>query len=330
MKTTYTLLLICFLNILNAQYSITQASMPLPGDIETQFTLDSNNLHLGTPGINQIWNYSSITSSMAPTTLTYIPVSSVPNGTLFSNATIGVDAGSGYYDMYNLNGKKEYLGNATSTFSDCAVYNDPFKFFNLPFTYGSTSSDTFKYTTALDTSVGSVSVNGNGRGTLILPTFTLTNVLRLHYTFNYTFSGSFTGTLTGEQVEYYSASNKFTILSVGTSTFNSSFGTSTSKSGTSNGAYFTGIKENKTPFVFSVFPNPVTNNELTINLTQNTDYPASICIRNVIGQTIATYEYTFSASNTNLKINTANFDKGIYLIEIKTREGSLSKKIIIE
>jgi len=331
MKTIYSLILICFLNLLSAQYTITSSTMPLLGDIDTQFYLDSNNLHLGTNGINQIWNYAAITSSVSPNTSTYVAISSVPNASLFPNSTIALEYGAGgFYEMYNMNGKKELLGTASSTLSSCLVWDNPFKYFDLPFTYGSSSSDAFKFVQFGDTFSGNIIANGNGRGTLIMPTYTLSNVLRVEYTFNYVVTGTNPGAYNGIQVEYYSAVNKFPILSIGTGTYSGTFGNSVNKNGSANGAYFTGIKEDKTPFIFSVFPNPVTNNELTINLNQNTDYPASICIRNVIGQTIATYEYTFSASNTNFKINTANFDKGIYLIEIKTKEGSLSKKIIIE
>ncbi|MBL7895738.1 MAG: T9SS type A sorting domain-containing protein [Bacteroidia bacterium] len=331
MKSTYTLFLICFLNILNAQYSITQSAMPLPGDVDTQFYLDSNNLHLGTSGINQVWNYSSITSSMSPNTSTYVAISSVPNASLFPNATIALEYGAGgFYEMYNMNGKKEYLGTASSTLSNCAVWNNPLRYYNVPFAYGNSSSDSFNFFQSGDTYNGTISANANGTGVLIMPTYTLSNVLRIQYAFSYTITGTNPGNYVGTQVEYYAAANKFPILSVGHGTYSGTFGTSVNKNGSANGAYFTGMKEDKTPFIFSLFPNPVTNNELTINLTQNSDYPASICIRNIIGQTIATYEYTFSASNTNFKINTANFDKGIYLIEIKTKEGSLSKKIIIE
>lgn len=331
MKSTYTILLICFLNILNAQYSITQSSMPLPGDVDTQFNLDTNNLHIGTSGINQVWNYSSITSSLSPSTSTYIATSSVPNASLFPNATIALENGtSGYYEMYDMNGKKEYLGSASPTLSNCVVWNNPSKFYNVPFAYGNSSSDSFNFILGGDTYNGTISANANGTGVLIMPTYTLTNVLRIQYAFTYTITGANPGNFVALQVEYYSAANKFPILSVGSGTYNGTFGTSVNKNGSANGAYFTGIKENKTPFIFSVWPNPVTNNELTINLTQNTDYPASICIRNVIGQTIEIFEHTFSASNNNFKINTADYDKGMYLIEIKTKEGSLSKKIIIE
>lgn len=122
MKTTYTLLLLCLLNFSFAQHAITQSSMPLPGDIDTQFNLDSNNLHLGTSGVNQIWNYASITSSTSPNTSTYVAISVVPNASLFPTATIGLESGTGgYFEMYDMNGKKEYLGTANATFSNCII-----------------------------------------------------------------------------------------------------------------------------------------------------------------------------------------------------------------
>ncbi|WP_313383890.1 S8 family peptidase [Chishuiella sp.] len=72
----------------------------------------------------------------------------------------------------------------------------------------------------------------------------------------------------------------------------------------------------------TVYPNPVIN-DLSINLPSNINN-AQINIINITGQTVLK---TDVKQNYN-KINLSNLPKGVYIIEIKTTSGTLTKKII--
>lgn len=74
--------------------------------------------------------------------------------------------------------------------------------------------------------------------------------------------------------------------------------------------------------LLTVYPNPVVN-ELSINLPSNIK-EAQINIVDVTGRTVITNKVTKSSD----KINVSNLAKGVYIVEIKTTNGTVTKKII--
>jgi hypothetical protein len=71
-----------------------------------------------------------------------------------------------------------------------------------------------------------------------------------------------------------------------------------------------------------LYPNPATDqvnikSELTIE---------TITIYNFAGQVVLTE----TVNSTTYRINTSNFDAGIYLFQIEAEEGKIAKRIIIE
>ena len=71
-----------------------------------------------------------------------------------------------------------------------------------------------------------------------------------------------------------------------------------------------------------VYPNPTTN---LVNI-QSEFTIKSITVYNIAGQVILNE----STDNTTYRVNTSNFDTGIYLFRIETEEGSIAKRVIIE
>lgn len=86
-----------------------------------------------------------------------------------------------YYYFENTTSKMEKKGEAQVIFS--AVYDDPQTLFTYPFTYNTVVTDNFSCTTAVGTytleKTGTWKATGDGYGTLLLPTGTYNDVLRI-------------------------------------------------------------------------------------------------------------------------------------------------------
>lgn len=72
----------------------------------------------------------------------------------------------------------------------------------------------------------------------------------------------------------------------------------------------------------NVYPNPTTD---ILNIECKEDIK-TISIINTIGQVV----YSNEIYNNSTKVNTSNFDKGIYLVKIQTENSSIIKKVTIE
>jgi len=78
---------------------------------------------------------------------------------------------------------------------------------------------------------------------------------------------------------------------------------------------------------FSIYPNPVSNGEITIKMP-NEIHDFDITVSNVLGQKVYTKNVQNNFDSTEL-VNTANFMSGIYFITVSTDLGKATKKLII-
>ncbi|MBL7910841.1 MAG: T9SS type A sorting domain-containing protein [Bacteroidia bacterium] len=81
-----------------------------------------------------------------------------------------------------------------------------------------------------------------------------------------------------------------------------------------------GLKENVLEKNISVYPNPVNKGDKII--FNSSERINSLEVFNFSGQKIGSSAYSF--------LNTSNLDKGIYLIQITSDKGSVSKKVIVQ
>lgn len=335
MKKIYFVLIILVSFHLKAQYTITSASNPGVGDIESYIDLDSTGLFLGSSGISQTWNYSSAQLNGNPlVSNTYVPMSSVPHNSMFPTGTIGLDLGAGSYGVLsNTVSKFEYLGYAEATPSNCWTYSDPYKVYSLPFTYGSVSTDTYVLFQPTNITRGTFTTTGDGTGTLQLPTATIPNVLKLSYTIHEvdTTSANTIMNFTITMNQYYGAVSKFILLEVQTTTMTVITGTNVTTTYNKYGRIYSiyaplevnTIKDVKD---LNIFPNPVTNGELYVSNTLTSE-KAIIEIYNVLGQPVKTV-FTESTSEPQ-KINLKDLQKGVYYLKFGG-SSITTKKIIIE
>lgn len=338
MKKIYVLVIlsICY-HFAKAQYTLTSVSNPVPGDILNYTELDSVGLFFGSSGTSQTWNYSAITTYGYPIkSHTFVPLSSVPNNTMFPGGTIGVDEGLGNFGVLSNNSTKfEYLGYATATASNCWTYSDPLKPYSLPFAYGSTSTDTYLLIQPTNTTVGTFTTYGDGTGTLQLPSITIPNVLKLNY-IQYerdTTSGGSVITYTILMNQYYASVSKFPLLEVQTMIITTNTGTTSSTAFYRLGRIFyttiSGISNQTNALHYNVFPNPVATGELFVSITP-TQAEITIEIYNVLGQAVKTILIEGSSGSASQKINVSDLPKGIYYLKLKTGAQEAVKKLIIE
>ncbi len=323
---------------IRGQYTITSASNPVAGDIQSFLEIDTTGLMLGSSGISQTWNYSNINIfPYPPKTATFVSISSVPNNFMFPAGTIGIDEGGGNYGVLSNNSSKfEYLGYATATASNCWAYSDPLKPYSLPFTYGSSSADTYLLIQATNTTVGTFTTYGDGTGTLALPTATITNVLKLRYV-QYESDTTSTGsiqTFTIMMDQYHASTIKFPLLEVRTFTETITTGTNVTTTYYKFGLIFTsyyplGFDTKENISTHSLFPNPVTNGELFLS-TIAPSGKMTIEIYNVLGQTVKTILLESQTTLEPKKINVSDLTRGIYYLRFTSKEAVKTQKIIIE
>ncbi len=82
-----------------------------------------------------------------------------------------------------------------------------------------------------------------------------------------------------------------------------------------------GINENVTNNV-SIYPNPTSD---VLNISTNSNDLSELIIKDITGKIVFNQNF-----NTNITVNTENYAKGIYLIDVKNNHGTVSKKITIQ
>ena len=338
MKKIYAILFIlsAFGNT-KAQYTLTSASNPVPGDVEAYKILNPTGLFHGSPGTSQTWNYSAISiSTVATTPSTYVAISSVPNNFLFPGATIGADNGFGSYGVYSNNAtKNEYMGYATTTVSNCILFSNPIKYYSLPFTYGSVNPDNFAFSMTGFTVSGTFTTTGDGTGTLILPSGTHNNVLKQKYVvYETSNSGTSVDTYTIIESRYYSALSKFPLLVIDTQTQVTTSGTTTvtyNTSGQLNVNVATSITETELQRNgFTIYPNPSSNGLINLNIELGTEQLCELSVFNALGQQVKLFNLgTVPLGIQNKNIDLSELESGIYYLKLKAGSNEQSRRLTI-
>ena len=177
MRSTLTLPLILISGGLVAQPAITAADAPAIGE---QFTYNGDGLFvdLSTGGSDQTWDFSGSGGSLG-NTLTVVAASAGMGASAFPDADVAL-ATSGFEEYIGITSAGlEHMGQYIG--SDNVVYTDPELYLPIPCVYGQTWSDDFagQWGGGATTFTGTTSAMASGFGSLILPSITLTNVLRI-------------------------------------------------------------------------------------------------------------------------------------------------------
>lgn len=204
MKQILTLLAFGSVGSAIAQPTLTFAGNgPTPGtSYEWHF---SDHIAPGTAGPGQVWDFSSLTTDSTEV-VTLVDPSTTTFGAQFPAATVAeVSDGSTAYFRVGSNGVYllGYEGDGMAV-----VYSDEGRFMSFPCSHQTNWTDTYSATFEDEEMevimAGSIEGEADAYGTLILPTGTLTNVLRVHWVQEEeTTSGMFTFTTVFDNYLYY-------------------------------------------------------------------------------------------------------------------------------
>jgi Secretion system C-terminal sorting domain/Fibronectin type III domain len=79
----------------------------------------------------------------------------------------------------------------------------------------------------------------------------------------------------------------------------------------------------------SLFPNPVTN-ELTIEMSRSEEGDIELSVSDILGKEVSHFNKVAIKGVNHYQINTVNFNNGLYLLHIKSKEGRTSHKFMVQ
>ncbi|MBC8172818.1 MAG: T9SS type A sorting domain-containing protein [Chitinophagales bacterium] len=167
--------------IMKAQPTITSSTAGSIGHIFSFDQAEADDFDPGAAGSDVTWDFSAITMLGTSIENEYVDPSDTPYASDFPGANIAVSAGDGNYAYYKIT-SSEYTLYGAATLATIIYYSDPEEYYVFPMTYGTTNSDDL-YSEFFSGSdfirSGSNVTTADGYGTLILPSGTYTDVLRV-------------------------------------------------------------------------------------------------------------------------------------------------------
>ena len=289
----------------------------------------------GSGGADQNWDFSSVDfSGGASTTVTLTNPTATAYSSDYPSATVAEVAtdGSISYLLYNST-EKTLLGTASTGRKE--IYSNTYKYAVAPFAFNTSQNDNFAYSflyanTYPVTATGTLTTTYDGYGTLKTPLGTFTNVIRLKTevsetdVITYSSNTSIETTNVGVVYSWIQADKYFTLFSVSTNV-STTFGSST----TSKQAILyeplsliTAIDESLSANI-TISPNPATDH---VYVSLNNMSAASYEVRVYDATGMLQYENTFEQAKSTIDIS--NFASGLYLMNIITPQGKLTKSFI--
>ncbi|NDC42735.1 MAG: hypothetical protein EBZ77_14505, partial [Chitinophagia bacterium] len=266
-----------------AQPTLTAATnSPVAGDVFFSHTCDTTGVRTGATGASVTWNFAGLSATGSIDTFGLVPCSATPYCGMFPGSSLASPSGGGSDFTYfkSTSTTFEAMGNVSTM--DTTVFSDPEVQTYFPMTYNSGY-----YDTSLVIGTGYQyrfhdSFRCDGWGTLVLPTGTYNNVLRIRQTttmlidiFGFTTSSSW------DTYTWYRSGFHFPLLSV-------SCDTTGPTQAPANVAYYTNFTTavpdaSPRQTAMRIYPNPASQT-LTIEAATGARYD----IINNIGSVVAT------------------------------------------
>jgi hypothetical protein len=298
---------------------------PIPGDVFTSYNADTTGVLNGTAGANQIWNYANLVINTTTTVMNYVDPSTTPYTSSFPTATVCY-TNSPLYSYMKANATEySILGISSSSYT--LIYSDPEILFNYPFSYGQSITDSLKgsYTVSGFSFYrsGTRTTTADGYGTLILPSGTYTNLLRVKVIQDYkdsTSLGSVTYVYNTSYVWYDGVHKNASFRIYNTSNTNGG-STSTARFVTISSVVSAISEINTMKDIIQIYPNPAIDN-ITVNVPQN----ALLEITDIKGQLIRSISNCGDETIIDLK----DLPGGVYFIKAITKKGIAVNKFVKE
>jgi len=308
---------------------------PVLGDIYVGAR--SNYVSPGMEGENQIWDLSDL-NELTTFVSTHSSPEGLPGSENFSGATFAFEVEGTSTVVYSEigNNKIEDVGLYRNT--GIQIYDNPHTALQFPLSFQTSYSDTFESTLylnndAVNHETGLSSAVVDGYGTLITPTGTFGDVLRLKYEseseINTFIDGEIVSTMSRSVINYlFLKAGYATSLAV---ISNTNFSGSTS----SHASYYISSTvglDNVSPISdLTIFPVPA-ENDFTLNFTLESAEDVIFNLFSIDGRMVAQLgkEFHPKGQNTNVLSLPQNTVSGVYLLQIKTSESIVTEKIVVQ
>jgi hypothetical protein len=274
----------------------------------------------GNSGAAQTWDLSTMTTG-TPAPTTFITPSSTPYAASFPTANVGYTVSNSYL-FYKTSSTAWKNAGSVSSNNVILAYTDMEDLLRFPFNFNDTYTDpwatTFTNGGATFYRTGNTTVTADSYGTLITPSGTYSNVLRVHFVEDYQDSADVGGfpyiiTYYNDEYMWYLNGNHNPVAVVYDLAVNGS-------SALQTGFYMTGVMavpENTALISYALFPNPVTDN-LNVNISVRENKNALVSLYNSLGaQVQAPLSAKAHAGDNNYTINVQNLPAGIYTAEVR-------------
>lgn len=331
------LVLLCFTGLSAAAQSFTVDDTLSAGDSDIYYTADSNAVNLdGVTGASVTWDYSNLWMYAGATQLDTVKnASDSPDYSHFPSADYHDDLAGGISHYYSNFADSvvsygfvfDAQGNNVKVKHDI----DPLKILNLPMNLNDTFTDsTYGHADisgAVSDTEGDIVVIADGTGTLNLGSSTFSNTIRIKMieTIESTITVPFptSGTVTRTTYTYYdfSVQNEPILIH---STINVTIpGVNENYSAVYSSVplNISSDVEESSIEIFDVYPNPAVDN--TTITSENAD---QLVVVNALGQTVVTINNPQNVET----LNVAEFESGVYYIQVQKGDNARTKKLIIK
>ena len=327
-----------------AQPTLMVSSFPVAGDIFGSVIADTIGITAGTGGTGATWDFSTLVNTTQLQLDTFLMPEATPYSGVFSTVDLSKHS-VGVIDQffyYKIQDSIIATTGLTTPVIYPAIptpvsYTDFANAYKFPFTYRDSFNDTYHYSYTIGTSVvnggGTVDVTGDGYGTLITPSGTYNNVLRITSIYHQLDTvildtTSMTATTDMKMVNWYSDTKFFPLMSINEKRVTSSMD---SVANFKNITYLfdteTGINQTNAAFSLDVYPNPVINNQLTVEF-ENQVPQTIIEIKNVLGQVMYSDILKSVQGRQTIYIDLTEYPSGIYFVTLTNKTLMQSKKVV--
>ncbi len=290
-------------------------------------------LDAGQSGANVTWDFSALTIN-SPLNFNFVNASSTPYGSSIPAATVAYQT-AGSYDYYSTSASS-YARVGAYVQGVVLNYSDAEDIIRYPCSYNSSFTDNFSVTFTNQgvtySRAGTIEVEADAYGTLILPDGTVNDVLRLksveNYTDDYVFQG-FPQTIDyySEIYMWYKPGIHYPLLTF--THFDSDI--SFAEYGSYMNPATVGLDDifEKTP-AMSIYPNPATS-EANIKLELKEPDDIKLTLVNSIGQQVTTVTHNeLSPGMHQFSLDVNSYPRGIYFVKIEGNGYSFNQKLSVQ
>ena len=301
---------------------------PVAGDVFYGHVSDTTGVTPGASGATVTWNFATL-PTVYMDTVNFVSCTVAPDCGTFSGSNLAIMSSTTDFSYFNEGpAGLTMLGYVSGGMS--SPYVSGLDVFYYPLSYNSTHTDTAIMDYAgFDIQHISDSFVYDAYGTLILPTGTFTNAVRVHK-ISITRDSSFaipTWDVSVSRTDdyfWYVSGIHFPLLQL---TIDTAYGNSVEYYGTSPSLGTATIDEQAGGM--RIFPNPAAQDiHIAFNIAETKN--AVVSVADLTGSVVATVSSERMVAGANdITIPVSNLPAGMYIVQLKSPEGVVAKKVVV-